>query len=112
MYLKIKRSIRENEARCIIAQVLSGLEYLNQQKQPIIHYDLKPANLLLYKGEVKITDFGLSKMIESCTISEIELTSPGAGTYWYLAPECFSGGKISNRVDMWAVGVIFYQMLT
>eukprot|EP00492_Amphilonche_elongata_P001317 TRINITY_DN1807_c0_g1_i1.p1 TRINITY_DN1807_c0_g1~~TRINITY_DN1807_c0_g1_i1.p1 ORF type:complete len:122 (+),score=15.96 TRINITY_DN1807_c0_g1_i1:301-666(+) len=50
-------------------------------------------------------------MIDSPAKSEIDLTTPGAGTYWYLAPECFVGAKISNRVDMWAVGIIFYQML-
>ena len=44
----------------------------------------------------------------------IELTSQGAGTYWYLPPECFELNKtpkISSRVDVWSVGVIFYQML-
>ena len=45
----------------------------------------------------------------------IELTSQGAGTYWYLPPECFQRGstpvRISSKVDVWSVGVIFYQML-
>lgn len=45
----------------------------------------------------------------------MELTSQGAGTYWYLPPECFEIGKqppkISSKVDVWSVGVIFYQML-
>mmetsp|Transcript_6743 Transcript_6743/g.10575 ORF Transcript_6743/g.10575 Transcript_6743/m.10575 type:complete len:128 (+) Transcript_6743:18-401(+) len=45
----------------------------------------------------------------------IELTSQGAGTYWYLPPECFRVGqappKISSKVDVWSTGVIFYQML-
>jgi len=111
IYLKMRHHLKENEARCLIAQVLEGLKYLNEQEQPIIHYDLKPANLLINNCEAKITDFGLSKMVESPSTSEIDLTTPGAGTYWYLAPECFVGTKISNRVDMWAVGIIFYQML-
>ena len=45
----------------------------------------------------------------------MELTSQGAGTYWYLPPECFYDGDkpphISSKVDVWAVGVIFFQML-
>jgi tousled-like kinase len=44
----------------------------------------------------------------------IELTSQGAGTYWYLPPECFDMNKtpkISSRVDVWSAGVVFYQML-
>ena len=48
-------------------------------------------------------------------LGEIELTSQGAGTYWYLPPECFYVGssppKISSKVDVWSAGVIFYQML-
>jgi len=111
MHLKMRHHLKESEARCLIAQVLEGLQYLNQQSQPIIHYDLKPANLLINNCEAKITDFGLSKRNDSPTTSEIDLTTPGAGTYWYLAPECFVGAKISNKVDMWAVGIIFYQML-
>lgn len=45
----------------------------------------------------------------------MDLTSQGAGTYWYLPPECFETGreppKISSKVDIWSVGVIFFQCL-
>lgn len=87
------------------------------QRRSIIHYDLKPANILFDEhSEVKITDFGLSKIHEDDGRgSGIELTSQGAGTYWYLPPECFVVGstppKISSKVDVWSVGVIFFQML-
>ncbi|KAF7636889.1 Protein kinase domain-containing protein [Meloidogyne graminicola] len=122
-YLKQHKQIPEKEARCIIMQVVSALKYLSEQKYPIIHYDLKPANILLQSGttsgEIKITDFGLSKTIENVDDDDesIELTSQGAGTYWYLPPETFTpfgdGGppKISNKVDVWSVGVIFYQCI-
>jgi tousled-like kinase len=67
-------------------------------------------------GDAKITDFGLSKILESADAADtsLELTSQGAGTYWYLPPECFvvdRSVRISNKVDVWAIGVIFYQML-
>lgn len=85
-------------------------------KRKIIHYDLKPANILFDEfRNVKIADFGLSKIVgdELGDASSLELTSQGAGTYWYLPPECFEDGptRISNKVDVWSVGVIFYQTL-
>ncbi|KAK0418139.1 hypothetical protein QR680_013393 [Steinernema hermaphroditum] len=119
-YLKQNKQIPEKEARCIIMQVVSALKYLSERKPPIIHYDLKPANILLQTGtaggEIKITDFGLSKLMDDNDDSDsIELTSQGAGTYWYLPPETFLIGhhppKISSKVDVWSVGVIFYQCI-
>jgi tousled-like kinase len=85
-------------------------------RQGIIHYDLKPGNVLFDQyGDAKITDFGLSKIVDSHDPAEsMELTSQGAGTYWYLPPECFileDNVRISNKVDVWSIGVIFFQML-
>eukprot|EP01117_Protostelium_nocturnum_P012976 TRINITY_DN4804_c0_g1_i1.p1 TRINITY_DN4804_c0_g1~~TRINITY_DN4804_c0_g1_i1.p1 ORF type:complete len:683 (+),score=211.14 TRINITY_DN4804_c0_g1_i1:73-2121(+) len=114
IYLKTQSFLTEREAKSIITQIFSGLAYLNELKKPIIHYDLKPGNILLSDGEVKITDFGLSKIMEEDQ-DALELTSQGAGTYWYLPPECFEMGKeppkISSKVDVWSAGVIFFQML-
>eukprot|EP00796_Vickermania_ingenoplastis_P009711 gene9711-6807_t len=119
-YLKRYRTLKEPDARLIILQVVSALRYLASMSSPIIHYDLKPANILLHSDdpsvlEIKITDFGLSKIIKTAGQSDnpsIELTSQGTGTYWYQPPECFmSTPLISNKVDVWSVGVIFYQML-
>lgn len=86
---------------------------MNQNQQKVIHYDLKPQNILFHKGEVKITDFGLCKIQEADT-TRIELTSQGLGTYWYLPPECFSESgnvSINSKVDVWSVGVILYEMV-
>eukprot|EP01038_Epipyxis_sp_PR26KG_P005996 gene5996-8255_t len=90
---------------------------INGRKISIIHFDLKPANILFDEmGDVKITDFGLSKIIDEANEgTSMELTSQGAGTYWYLPPECFAKGtnppRISSKVDVWSAGIIFYQML-
>ncbi|XP_042364010.1 serine/threonine-protein kinase tousled-like 2 isoform X1 [Plectropomus leopardus] len=121
-YLKQNKLMTEKEGRSIVMQIVNALKYLNQIRPPIIHYDLKPGNILLVNGtacgEIKITDFGLSKIMDDDsynTADGMELTSQGAGTYWYLPPECFVVGKeppkISNKVDVWSVGVIFYQSL-
>ena len=74
----------EKEARIIIVQVFQGLVYLNKKAQKIIHYDLKPGNVLFDEvGVTKVTDFGLSKIVEDDVGSQgMELTSQGAGTYW------------------------------
>lgn len=119
-YLKQNKSISEKEARSIIMQVVSALVYLNEKSTPIIHYDLKPANILLESGNtsgaIKITDFGLSKIMEGENDDHdlgIELTSQFAGTYWYLPPETFvvPPPKITCKVDVWSIGVIFYQCI-
>lgn len=119
--LKQNKFLPERDARAYLLQILSGMRYLSSpsedgSRQGIIHYDLKPGNILFdHHGDAKITDFGLSKIVDAPEAGDsMELTSQGAGTYWYLPPECFlthQGIRISNKVDVWSVGVIFYQML-
>lgn len=61
---------------------------------------------------IKISDFGLCKVMNGDE-TRLELTSQGVGTYWYLPPECFSHDypKISTKVDIWSIGIIFFEML-
>ncbi|KAL2911807.1 Serine/threonine-protein kinase tousled-like 2 [Polyrhizophydium stewartii] len=115
----------EKEARSIVIQTVAALKYLNELERPIIHYDLKPGNILLHNGQVKITDFGLSKILDcmdeqentrgQVRIRETDLTSQGAGTMWYLPPEVFERGsgpvKISSKVDVWSLGCVLYELL-
>jgi tousled-like kinase len=122
-FLKQHKIIPEKEARSVVMQTVSALRYLNNGiKPPVIHFDLKPANILLgsgtSSGEIKITDFGLSKQMCEDTYDPehgMDLTSQGAGTYWYLPPEVFVQGpnppKISSKVDVWSLGCIFFQCL-
>ncbi|GKV35066.1 hypothetical protein SLEP1_g43383 [Rubroshorea leprosula] len=114
--LKATPVLPEKEARIIIVQIFQGLIYLNKRAQRIIHYDLKPGNVLFDEfGVAKVTDFGLSKIVEDDVGSQgMELTSQGAGTYWYLPPECFELNRtplISSKANVWSAGVLFYQML-
>lgn len=96
--LKQHKTLSEKEARAVVVQLVSALKYLNEQKQKIIHYDLKvspppprhsdslqPGNLLISNGDMKITDFGLAKVMEEQSL-DIDLTSLGMGTYWSPPP--------------------------
>ena len=112
-YMKEYKYISEKEAKSIMLQILEGLIYLNNLPNKIIHYDLKPENIIFHNMEIKISDFGLSKIIEN-NADKIQLTSQGVGTYWYLPPECFEEKKninISSKVDIWSCGVILYEMI-
>eukprot|EP00929_Paragymnodinium_shiwhaense_P118827 TRINITY_DN90724_c0_g1_i1.p1 TRINITY_DN90724_c0_g1~~TRINITY_DN90724_c0_g1_i1.p1 ORF type:complete len:727 (-),score=178.99 TRINITY_DN90724_c0_g1_i1:110-2290(-) len=113
-YCKKHGGLPEKEVRGILIQLISGLKYLNGAGRNIIHYDIKPGNIFWHCGEVKIADFGLSKVAHESGAS-IELTSQGAGTYWYLPPECILPGdrvaKISNKVDVWSSGVVCFELL-
>ena len=83
--MKKYKCLEEKEAKQIIKQVLSALEYLANLPKKVIHYDLKPANIMFQNGIVKILDFGLCKLMDS-EESRMELTAQGVGTYWYLPP--------------------------
>ncbi|AES99981.2 tousled-like kinase 2 [Medicago truncatula] len=114
--LKETPILPENEAKVVLFQIIKALVYMNERTPKVIHYDLKPGNVLFDElGIAKVTDFGLSKIVENDVGSQgMELTSQGAGTYWYLPPECFEQSKtprISSKVDVWSAGICFYYML-
>jgi tousled-like kinase len=112
--LRLHGKLSEKDARLILLQVIQGLRALRSKEDYVIHYDLKPANILFdNEGRVKVADFGLSKVIEN-DVTALELTSQGTGTYYYAAPETFLRGRsvfITPSVDTWSLGVIFYEML-
>jgi hypothetical protein len=74
----------------------------------IVHRDLKPANIFLENGTVKVGDYGLSKFISS---SQHTAQTQSVGTVHYMAPE-ISTGNYNKQIDIYAAGVILYEMLT
>jgi len=95
----------------IMKQILTGLNTLHSSNPPIVHRDLKLNNVLLnYNSngdiEIKISDFGVAKELTT-NLSDIDIV----GTRPYMAPESFKK-NISTMTDIYAIGVIFYQLLT
>jgi len=91
----------------VVRQVLEGIGHAHSQG--VIHRDIKPSNILITDdGAVKIADFGIARTEAS------SLTQVGdiIGTLYYMAPEQFLGGNISNATDVYSIGVIAYELLT
>ncbi|MCB1279394.1 protein kinase, partial [Prosthecobacter sp.] len=103
--------LHTEHAMAITAHVCDALAYAHERG--IIHRDIKPANIMVgYDGVVKVADFGLAKMTQSANTG---LTQSGMamGTLHYMAPEALMlGSAVDHRADIYAVGVMLYQMLT
>lgn len=107
-FLKRVRSIPEPYLAAICEQVLKGLMYLHHEKH-IIHRDLKPSNLLInHRGEVKITDFGVSATLAS-TSGERDTF---VGTYNYMSPERINGNQYGYKSDIWSLGIVMLECAT
>ena len=94
----------------LLINILTGLKYVQEQKNKIIHRDLNPDNILLsYEKDTPtalISDFGLAQSID-----QLSKIAGAAGRYLYFAPECFLGTYLPTS-DIFSVGIILYKMIT
>jgi len=99
------------EAARLLVPVARALAYAHQQG--ILHRDVKPSNILITgSGEPVLTDFGIAKLLENDSGATLTGTGVGVGTPEYMAPEQGMGREIDGRADVYALGVVLYELVT
>jgi len=106
----------------ILRQVTQGLSHLHELK--IVHRDIKPTNLLIFvpskgtetiiKPQMKLADFGISKMLKTdadINFTNTSVTNPSGSIGW-MAPEVYESNRFDFKVDVWALGLIFFFTLS
>ncbi|HVE38418.1 MAG TPA: serine/threonine-protein kinase [Planctomycetota bacterium] len=108
------RKLSPEQALKIVPQLCDALEVAHAEG--VVHRDIKPENILLdKKGRVKIADFGLAKLVgaDVAAANMLTVTNMVMGTPHYMAPEQVENPKsVDHRADIYAIGVVFYEMLT
>ena len=90
----------------VMKSICSALYYAH--KSGIVHCDIKPANIMIQKnGNILVADFGISRMTEASTVTMV-----GAGTPAYMSPEQIKGDDPTPQMDIYALGIVLFEMLT
>jgi serine/threonine protein kinase len=105
-YIANGTNFDEQDTVSIMAQLLDALQYAHSAT--VWHRDIKPANIIVMSnGRIKLTDFGIARLENADrTRTNVIMGTPG-----YIAPELYLGGQVDHRLDIFAAGVLFYQLL-
>jgi len=101
----LQKPVNAEKATWLIFNIAEGLKYAHSMG--IIHRDLKPQNILVKDGIPKISDWGLSKIMDESNLTPSTLLTP-----LYAAPEQITGSEEDHRTDIWHLGVVFYELVT
>lgn len=103
-------NLNHDDAFNYFTQICEAVYYLHEEKN-IIHRDLKPDNILIINNQIKLGDFGISKTMTGKN-TNMNKNAKQYGTPDYQAPEIFQSKTYNKKVDIWALGIIFHQMLS
>jgi tRNA A-37 threonylcarbamoyl transferase component Bud32 len=105
-------TVNPRQALELVIQICTALQYAHDEG--VVHRDIKPENILLNKkGQVKIADFGLAKLLGSTPDTALTMSQAAMGTLNYMAPEQRQNAQaVDHRADIYSLGVVFYEMLT
>ena len=108
---KLGQPLNWQDAAETLAPVARALDHAHSHH--IVHRDVKPSNILLTdEGRPMLSDFGIAKMLEGEETADLTGTGMGVGTPEYMAPEQVTGKAVDQRADVYALGIVFYEMLT
>lgn len=108
VYIEKNSPVVEGKILEIFSQIMLGLQYLHSKSVRILHRDLKAANVFLFKNDlVKIGDFGISR-----EISHDDPAKTMIGTPYFMSPELLKGHRYGFPSDIWAAGLILYELMT
>jgi serine/threonine-protein kinase len=101
-----KNLLPVKEVLRVVSAVAAALDYAHQNG--VVHRDIKPSNIMLLEGgEVKVTDFGIARIMASSQT----YTGMILGTPYYMSPEQVAGGSVEGPSDLFSLGVVFYELL-
>jgi len=104
--------LEPRQALELVTQICTALQYAHDEG--VVHRDIKPENILLSKkGQLKIADFGLAKLLGVAPDTALTMSQAAMGTMNYMAPEQRQNAQgVDHRADIYSLGVVFYEMLT
>ncbi|MDB5862119.1 MAG: serine/threonine protein kinase, partial [Ramlibacter sp.] len=94
----------------MILDLLAALDHAHENN--IVHRDVKPGNMLIEKGRVKLMDFGVARIQDPDAVNRTQIGAAGIGTPRYMSPEQAQGQRVDARSDLFAAGVVLYELLT